>query len=86
MTLEELCKEYNIGNELIPQHRFDLFRSLVSYLYLFIEHMSTSYSGMLDKEVTSITVQSIAQLTVDCTENPGMDPITFSIEPCEREF
>ena len=86
MTLEELCKEYNIGNELIPQHRFDLFRSLVSYLYLFVEHTSTSYTGMMDKEVTSITVQSIAQLTVDCTENPGIDPIPFSIGPCEREF
>ena len=86
MTLEDLCNEYNIGNELIPQHRFDLFRCLVSYLYLFIEHMSTSYSGMLDKEVTSITVQSIAQLMVDCSENPEIDPIPFSIEPCEREF
>ena len=86
MTLEDICNQYNSVKELIRQHRIDLFRGLVRYLYLFIEGMSTSSSGMLDKEVTSITVQSIAQLMVDCSENPEIDPIPFSIEPCEREF
>ena len=80
----EICEQYTSGKGLTRQHRIDLFRGLVSYLHLFVEN--ELYSGMLEKEVTNITVQSIAQLMVDCSENPEIDSIPFLIEPVEREF
>ena len=60
--------------------QINFFRSLVAYLFLFV-----GVAGMLDKEISNITVQELAQAVVHLKDYPDDEDIPFSVEPSESK-
>ena len=60
--------------------QINFFRSLVAYLFLFV-----GVAGMLDKEISNITVHELAQAVVHMKDYPDDEDIPFSIEPNESK-
>ena len=60
--------------------QINFFRSLVAYLFLFV-----GVAGMLDKEISNITVHELAQAVVHMKDYPDDEDIPFSVEPNESK-
>ena len=60
--------------------QINFFRSQVAYLFLFV-----GVAGMLDKEISNITVHELAQAVVHMKDYPDDEDIPFSIEPNESK-
>ena len=60
--------------------QINFFRSLVAYLFLFV-----GVAGMLDKEISNITVHELAQAVVHMKDYPDDEDISFSVEPNESK-
>ena len=54
--------------------------SLVAYLFLFV-----GVGGMLNKEISNITVHELAQAVVHMKDYPDDEDIPFSVEPNESK-
>ena len=61
--------------------QINFFRSLVAYLFLFV-----GVAGMLDKEISNITVHELAQAVVHMKDYPDDEDLPFSIEPNESKY
>ena len=61
--------------------QINFFRSLVSYLFLFV-----GVAGMLGKEISNITVHELAQAVVHMKDYPDDENIPFSVEPNESKY
>ena len=60
--------------------QINFFRSLVAYLFLFVGD-----AGMLDKEISNITVHELAQAVVHMKDYPDDEDIPYSVEPNESK-
>ena len=61
--------------------QINFFRSLVAYLFLFV-----GVAGLLDKEISNITVHELAQAVVHMKDYPDDEDIPLSIEPNESKY
>ena len=61
--------------------QINFFRSLVAYLFLFV-----GVAGILNKEISNITVHELAQAVVYIKDYPDDEDILFSIEPNESKY